>query len=139
MTSGMVARAALVLVCWLGTFGLGFGQCVHGRDPNASGDVWCVHAARRTPQRAGGARARLNAYADRFERGVQTFTIYFNTEYYPGKYLVRGWKSYMNHSEPDEEYKVLDSLEEARGAIPAGFVWQARHPQDDTTIVECWI
>jgi hypothetical protein len=86
----------------------------------------------------GDGRDTTEEYRKKYEHGVQTYTIYFDTEFYPGKYLVRGWKSHLDHSLPDEAFEVVDTIEEARSKIPPGFLWTARHPRDDVKIVECW-
>jgi len=78
-------------------------------------------------------------FVSRYERGVRTYTIYFDPEDFPGKYVVRGWTSYLEHSEPDKECEVVDSLEKAREKIPAGMVWQARYPSDPRPVVEAWV
>jgi len=84
-------------------------------------------------------RDTTNDFVTRYERGVRTYAIYFDPEDFPGKYVVRAWTSYANHSEPDKECEVEDSLEKAREKIPAGMVWQARHPRDPRPIVEAWV
>lgn len=84
-------------------------------------------------------RDTTNSFVTRYERGVRTYTIYFDPEDFPGKYVVRGWTSYMNHSDGDKECEVVGSLEEAREKIPAGMVWQARHPSDARAVVEAWV
>lgn len=85
------------------------------------------------------SRDTTNDFYTRYERGVRTYTIYFNPDDFPGKYVVRGWTSHVSHSEMDKECEVVDSLEKAREKIPVGMVWQARHPSDVRAVVEAWV
>ncbi len=71
------------------------------------------------------------------------WTIFWNPSDYPGKFVVRGFAS--NAAPPHdpivapEPTAVVDTLEEARAAVPAGLVRTERHPEDDPVIVETWL
>ena len=71
------------------------------------------------------------------------WTIYRDPKDYPGKFVLRGWLP--NPADPDAPFAalipraVVDTLDEARAAVPPGFVCTASHPHDDATIVETWL
>ena len=68
-----------------------------------------------------------------------SFTIYYNTKDFPGKYVVRLWDG----NKPMRLASVKDTLEEARSTIPADkpvpFRRIGRFPTDDPVIVETWV
>jgi hypothetical protein len=67
---------------------------------------------------------------------LKIWTIYENPSDYPGKFVVRVWEDDGPEQEPAA---VVDSLAQARAAIPGGLMPFKRHPGDDPTIVETWL
>jgi hypothetical protein len=68
------------------------------------------------------------------------WVIYERPSDYPDKFVVRRWE--LRGTEeivPDQECRLADSLEEARGLIPDGLYCVGRFAQDDPCIVECWL
>lgn len=66
------------------------------------------------------------------------YTVYKHPTDYPNNYVVRSFEIKPNESIP-KEVKLADTLESARGLIPSDCVLLARHPDDDSTIVESWL
>lgn len=71
---------------------------------------------------------------------LSLWTIYGNPDDYPGKHVLResrasNGKMYM----AIEPAAVVDTLEEARAAVPVGLHRMERRPADDSKIVEVWI
>lgn len=71
---------------------------------------------------------------------LRSFAIYQNPTDYPGRFVVRGWTWTASSLAPDAEpTAVVDTLDAARAAIPAGLVCEPRAPGDDPVIVEVWL
>jgi hypothetical protein len=72
---------------------------------------------------------------------LRTYTIYRNALDHPGKYVVRGFTIYAGAERPDTEpLAVVDTLDEARDAIPASAsVRFGRADADGPQIVETWM
>ena len=72
-------------------------------------------------------------------RILPNFTVFFNPQDFPGKYVVRLFDGNL----PTRLLVVKNTLEEARAAIPQapplGFVRMERSPNDDPVIVEVWM
>lgn len=72
--------------------------------------------------------------------GLGMCTVYFNPSDYPGKFVVRFWVVTAAGVEKSAEpMAVVDTLEEARAAIPRGAVRLDRSEHDEPVIVEVWI
>ena len=68
------------------------------------------------------------------------YVIYENPRDIPGKFVVRPWRMRAEGCFPDQEpHAVVDTLEEARAALPADVFPIGRMRQDDPVIVECWV
>lgn len=72
------------------------------------------------------------------------WTVYDDPADYPGKFVVRRFTIYRPEEgerrivEDAEPMIVTDSLDDARGVIPAGAYCLGRHPDDDPAIFEVW-
>jgi hypothetical protein len=67
---------------------------------------------------------------------LEMFTIYCNPRDYPGKYVVR---RHVTGIGPDPEpLAVVDTLDEARDAVPPYLACMNRQPDDQPQIVETW-
>lgn len=71
--------------------------------------------------------------------GLQTWTIYNNPSDYPGKFVVRRMTILGGIHRDPEPAAVVDTLEEARAAVPPSLMRIDRHPNDEPQIVECWL
>lgn len=71
---------------------------------------------------------------------TEMFTIYRNPSDFAGKYVVRrvciGPVGFRHDSEP---LAVVDTLQEARAAIPPGLYNLGRAVEDDPVIEEVWL
>lgn len=67
------------------------------------------------------------------------YTIYKNPLDYPGKFVVRRWLVGPSVIHSKELVAVVDSLEDARKAIPEGLIVTPRDADDDRVIVETWV
>lgn len=65
------------------------------------------------------------------------FVIYHSPSDYPGKYVVRMWRTIMQMG-PTNFVGIADTLDEARDIVPLGLFRMARFEQDDPVIVETW-
>ena len=73
---------------------------------------------------------------------MRQYVIYRFPRDYPGKYVVRAWSIVRGKQEPVPDEKpvaVVDTLEEARRAVPAGLFNLGRYDQDEHQIVEVWV
>jgi hypothetical protein len=70
---------------------------------------------------------------------LRIWTIYRNPTDYPTKYVVRGASVTRTIVHDPEPTAVVDSLSEARAAVPSGLVCMPRQIADDPVIVECWL
>jgi hypothetical protein len=71
---------------------------------------------------------------------LRTYTIYVDPLDAPGVYVVRGFTITSGESIPDPDpTAVVDSLDEARAALPPGLYSLGREPSDHPSIVETWI
>jgi hypothetical protein len=68
------------------------------------------------------------------------WVIYWNPSDFPGKHVVRRHLAGPDHNVPDRTpTAVVDTLEEARAAIPTNTINLRRFPNDDPCIVEVWV
>lgn len=81
--------------------------------------------------------------AQRLAPGLRTWTIFENPSDFPGKFVVR---IFTANGEPPHEpipnrrpTAVVDTLEEARAALPEGLTRFSRDEKDDPVIVEVWL
>ena len=68
------------------------------------------------------------------------YTVYWHPRDHPTHCVVRRW-AIQQYREPigdPEPWAVVDSLEEARLAIPQGLYCMCRHDCGDPQIVETW-
>lgn len=74
---------------------------------------------------------------------LRTYTIYFNPRDFPGRYVVReffvasatGFSPIPNPT----PLAVVDTLEQARAALPPGLANINRYIEDEPQIVETWL
>ena len=72
-----------------------------------------------------------------------TWTIFETPRDFPGKFVVRSFAT--NAAPPYDPIPaphpaaVVDTLEEARAALPPGLAMIPRSPEDDAVIVETWL
>ena len=72
--------------------------------------------------------------------GLSTYTVYYNPQDYPGKWVVRRHEVARGAIIADPEPLVVgNSLGEARDAIPPGLVAMGPGHEDPGAIVEVWI
>ena len=67
-------------------------------------------------------------------------SIYYNPLDYPGKFVLR-WQKVIRGAvlvDPDP-LAIVDTLEQARQAVPYGLVRLVRHPANEPQIVESWV
>lgn len=72
-------------------------------------------------------------------RSTPMWIVCFNPSDYPGRYTVRVHVVTGQFSVQDSNVFVCQTLEEAREHVPKGATLLARHPDDDSVIVETWI
>lgn len=86
---------------------------------------------------------RYCGWCHQFEDATLTnFTIYSSPADYPGKYVVRRWRVVRGSPEPvpdPQPLAVVDTLEEARRAVPAHLTCIPRWPGDVPCVVEVWL
>ena len=71
---------------------------------------------------------------------MEQFAIYRSPRDYPDQFVVRRWRLVGNEAVHDAQpLAVVDSLDEARAAVPLGLVRINRYPEDDPVIVEVWL
>jgi hypothetical protein len=71
---------------------------------------------------------------------VVMWTVYFNPDDHPDKYVVRGWDVTEYGSRPhDVPIAVTDTLQQARQAVPRGCVRLDVAHGDEAEIVESWL
>ena len=75
---------------------------------------------------------------------MRQYTIYRNPRDYPGRCVVRGWTIVRGEHQHElivdaEPLAIVDTVEEARAAVPPGLVRLDRLPGDDPVIVEVWL
>lgn len=74
------------------------------------------------------------------EDGLRIFVIYDSPRDFPGKYVVREQRADRSGvSVAAAPLAVVDTLGEARRAVPPGLFRIVRDPSDDPVIVESWI
>lgn len=66
------------------------------------------------------------------------FAVYDSPRDHPGKFVVRLFRT-IPDVYPTNFAEVFDTLEQARGFIPAGLVCLTRNPQDHPSVVETWL
>lgn len=68
------------------------------------------------------------------------YTIYERPSDHPSHFVVRGHEILRKGgTRPQTDFKLADTLDEARRCIPPGYVNIGREPEDDSSIVETWI
>lgn len=68
------------------------------------------------------------------------YVVYVNPRDFPGKVVVRRWGIDADGPAPEsKEFAVVDSIIEAREALPEGLFKIRRSPNDDPVIAEVWI
>lgn len=73
---------------------------------------------------------------------MRMFVVYKNPKDYPGKFVVREWRTSCSKIAifaDSEPLAVVDNLVEARAAIPNDTVLIDRDELDDPVIEEIWI
>ena len=72
---------------------------------------------------------------------ISMFAIYNNPSDFPDKFVVREWLIGPGVKTPlQKPIAIVDSLEEARAAVPASADFCLdRNPDDDSVIVETWV
>jgi len=75
---------------------------------------------------------------------MRQYVIYRFPSDYPGKYVVRGWSIVRGRESTapvadEKPLAVVDTLEEARHAVPAGLFNLGRYGADEHQIVEVWV
>lgn len=74
------------------------------------------------------------------DRPFYIYVIYDNPRDYPGKFVVRRQWPHDGQVIADKEaLAVVDTLDQARAALPDGLIRFDRHPNDDSVIVEAWL
>jgi len=71
--------------------------------------------------------------------GIWGWTIYDHPADYPDNVVVRGWRVENGLAVAFEDVVIVDTIDEARAAIPAGLRPIPRVASDDPVIVESWI
>lgn len=68
------------------------------------------------------------------------YTIYERPADYPGSFVVREWHIVRGRTAPvaGDLVAVVDTLGDARAAVPDGLYNLGRQPGDDSVIVEVW-
>lgn len=70
---------------------------------------------------------------------LDIWTVYFNPDDHPGKYVVRRFAVKAGgKTDVDDPCYVGGSLLEARCCVPPGLYCQTRDPKDQPSIVESW-
>lgn len=69
---------------------------------------------------------------------LSLWTIYESPDDHPGKFVTRRWDVLSTGPAPGPA-TVVDTLDEAREAVPPGLHWMGRAPGDDEKIVETWL
>lgn len=73
------------------------------------------------------------------------FVIYANPRDFPGKFVVRRWLvgrmggNRGTYGADEKPTAVVDTLEEARGAVPSGLIRLDRSAHDDHAVHEVWL
>lgn len=67
------------------------------------------------------------------------YTIYWNPQDFPKKFVVRCFDYSKNPPEPQKAAQVADTLEQARGFIPRYMTCMGRATEDDPVIIESWM
>lgn len=70
---------------------------------------------------------------------MMVFTVYDHPRDYPNHFVVRGWEIDNLEPRPRQECTLASTLDEARKAIPKGFINIGRFEDDDSVILEVWI
>lgn len=73
------------------------------------------------------------------ESVLYVYTIYFNPSDFPGLYVVRKFACTATETTASPDATTHETLEQARAAIPNGYMCAGRIPEDDPVIVESWI
>lgn len=71
--------------------------------------------------------------------GIWGWTVYDHPADFPDKFVVRGWRVENGLAVALEDVVIVDTLDEARAAIPEGLRAIPRLKDDDPVIVESWI
>lgn len=75
---------------------------------------------------------------------MRQYVIYRFPSDYPGKYVVRGWSIVRGGESTapvadEKPLAVVDTLEEARQAVPPGLFNLGRYGADEHQVVEVWV
>lgn len=73
---------------------------------------------------------------------MTTYVIYRHPLDHPAKFVVREWfigDRFYDLRPADEPTAVVDTIEEARAALPPGLVRVQRQRGDDWSIYETWL
>jgi hypothetical protein len=70
---------------------------------------------------------------------LEMFVVYFNTQDYPSRYVVRRWLCVAPEPRPTADVQDFATLEEARASLSPTLCRLERHPNDDPVIVETWV
>jgi hypothetical protein len=70
---------------------------------------------------------------------INIYVIHRSPRDYPGKHVVRINRVFPGRVVVGPLVGVVDTLEEARGLVPAGLACLPRHPEDEPQIVESWL
>lgn len=74
------------------------------------------------------------------DRRLPVVVIYHDPLDHPGRWVTRRqWAGRGQVEVEAEPLAVVDSLEQARDAVPAGMVCLPRSPDDEPQIVELWV
>lgn len=74
-------------------------------------------------------------------RTISTYVIFKYPQDYPNKYVVRRWDIVAGFPEPnpqDPPIAVVDTVGEARSAMPGGLTMKEQHTEDGAVLIETW-
>lgn len=73
------------------------------------------------------------------ENPLSVWTVYEKPTDFPTMFVARRWEVIGPAAVATSEALFAYDLERLREQLPPGLVMLARHPEDDSTIVETWL
>ena len=70
---------------------------------------------------------------------MDIFVITHQTKDFGNLYVIRKHIVSVGHTNPTKDFKIANSLEEARNLVPVGKTLIPRDEDDDSVIIESWI
>lgn len=101
----------------------------------------CSAVSHHPEDEAEGYCGRCHKHTAPTRGGLPLVVIYSNPFDYPGRYVARiQWAMPGGVVQADKEpLVVVDTLEQARAAVPGGMTMLPRDPRDEPQIVEVWL